>query len=192
MSATYTRAHGNAGSLTHWARPGIEPTTSQFLVRFISAAPPRELPLTAFFMCWNVKNLKLSFRVPTAAQWLRIWHCCCRGGINCIFTLDSIPGLANWENPYAASVERKEGRKRGRKEGRKEGRKGGRKEGRKKGRKEGRTEEKRNMCFINSWDQDQVPGFSWEIVSLSPLLSQRLWVWVPSEVWLYLGPNLCM
>ena len=28
-SATYTTAHGNARSLTHWARPGIEPTSSQ-------------------------------------------------------------------------------------------------------------------------------------------------------------------
>ena len=27
-SATYTTAHGNAGSLTHWAKPGIKPTTS--------------------------------------------------------------------------------------------------------------------------------------------------------------------
>ena len=27
-SATYTTAHGNAGSLIHWARPGIEPPTS--------------------------------------------------------------------------------------------------------------------------------------------------------------------
>ena len=35
-SATYTTAHGNARSLTHWARPGIEPTTSWFLVRFVS------------------------------------------------------------------------------------------------------------------------------------------------------------
>ena len=29
-------AHSNAGSLTHWARPGIEPTTTWFLVRFIN------------------------------------------------------------------------------------------------------------------------------------------------------------
>ena len=43
-SATYTTAHGNAGSLTHWARPGIEPATSWFPVGFISAAPRRELP----------------------------------------------------------------------------------------------------------------------------------------------------
>ena len=26
-SVTYTTAHGNTGSLTHWARPGIEPTS---------------------------------------------------------------------------------------------------------------------------------------------------------------------
>ena len=33
-SATYTTAHGNARSPTHWARPGTEPATSWFLVRF--------------------------------------------------------------------------------------------------------------------------------------------------------------
>ena len=33
-SSTYTTAHGNAGSLTHWARPGIEPVSSWMLVRF--------------------------------------------------------------------------------------------------------------------------------------------------------------
>ena len=35
-SATYTTAHGNAGSLTHWLRPGIEPSSSWVLVRFIN------------------------------------------------------------------------------------------------------------------------------------------------------------
>ena len=35
-SATYTTAHGNAGSLTHWARAGTEPATSCFLVRFVN------------------------------------------------------------------------------------------------------------------------------------------------------------
>ena len=43
-SATYTTAHGNAGSLTHGLRPGIEPASSWFLVRFISAEPWWELP----------------------------------------------------------------------------------------------------------------------------------------------------
>ena len=43
-SVTYTTAHGNARSLTHWPRPGIEPTTSWFLDKLITAEPRRELP----------------------------------------------------------------------------------------------------------------------------------------------------
>ena len=39
VSVTNTIAHGNAGSPTHWARPGIEPTSSGILVGFVSAAP---------------------------------------------------------------------------------------------------------------------------------------------------------
>ena len=39
----YTTAHGNAGSLTYRARPGIEPASSWFLVRFISTEPQWEL-----------------------------------------------------------------------------------------------------------------------------------------------------
>ena len=34
---TCVEAHGNARSLTHWARPGIEPASSWILVQFISA-----------------------------------------------------------------------------------------------------------------------------------------------------------
>ena len=34
--STYTTAHGNAGSLTHWVRPGIEPEFSWMLVGFIN------------------------------------------------------------------------------------------------------------------------------------------------------------
>ena len=44
-SATYTTAQGYTGSLIHWARPGIEPTSSWILVGFVSAEPQRELPL---------------------------------------------------------------------------------------------------------------------------------------------------
>ena len=39
MSAAYTIAHGNAGSLTHCVRTGIEPAFSWMLVRFVSAEP---------------------------------------------------------------------------------------------------------------------------------------------------------
>ena len=43
-SVTYTAAHGNKGSPTHWARPGIEPASLEILVGFVSAAPQWELP----------------------------------------------------------------------------------------------------------------------------------------------------
>ena len=43
MSANYTTAHGNTGSLTHWARPGIESASSWILVRFLSSEPQQEL-----------------------------------------------------------------------------------------------------------------------------------------------------
>ena len=33
-SVTYTAARGNAGSLTHWVRPRIEPASSWILVGF--------------------------------------------------------------------------------------------------------------------------------------------------------------
>ena len=47
-SVTYTIAHGNAGSLTHCTRPGIEPETSWFLVGFVSAAPRRNSRKSSF------------------------------------------------------------------------------------------------------------------------------------------------
>ena len=43
VSVTYTTAHGNARSLTHWARPGIKPVSSLMVVRFITAEPRWEV-----------------------------------------------------------------------------------------------------------------------------------------------------
>jgi len=50
VSATYTTAHSNTGSFTHWARPGMEPATSWFLVRFVSTVAQQEL-LTFLIVC---------------------------------------------------------------------------------------------------------------------------------------------
>ena len=53
---THTTAHSNAGSVTHWARPGIEPTTSWFLVRLFPQCQDRNLSLTLplkHFAEWN-------------------------------------------------------------------------------------------------------------------------------------------
>ena len=43
LRLTYTTGHGNARSLTPWARPGIEPASSWILVGFFPAEPPWEL-----------------------------------------------------------------------------------------------------------------------------------------------------
>ena len=59
LSSTYTTAHGNTRSLTHWARPGIEPTTSWFLVGFIYAVPQPELLLSVFMNYFT--TLSISF-----------------------------------------------------------------------------------------------------------------------------------
>ena len=49
LSATYATAHSNAGALTCWVRPGMEPATSWILVRFVSAEPRWQLqPITIF------------------------------------------------------------------------------------------------------------------------------------------------
>ena len=56
-SATYTTAHGNAGPLTYWVRPGIKLTTSWFLVGFVCAEPWQELQDNAFwYLSIFIKN----------------------------------------------------------------------------------------------------------------------------------------
>ena len=45
----YTTAHGNTGSLTHRARPEIEPSSSWILVGFVTTEPQQELPLLRSF-----------------------------------------------------------------------------------------------------------------------------------------------
>jgi len=51
VSVTYTTAHGNAGSPTHWARPGIKPETSWFLVGFVNHCATTGTPfLFSFFL----------------------------------------------------------------------------------------------------------------------------------------------
>ena len=47
-SATYTTTHGSTGSLTHWARPGIKPTTSWILVGLINHWATAGTPIPIF------------------------------------------------------------------------------------------------------------------------------------------------
>ena len=54
MCVTYTTAHSNTGSLTHWVRPGTEPVSSRMLVRFFSTEPRQELQIVYTF--WLYKH----------------------------------------------------------------------------------------------------------------------------------------
>ena len=49
-SETYTTAQGNDGSLTHWARPGIEPASSWTLVRFLTHWATMGTPVIVYFL----------------------------------------------------------------------------------------------------------------------------------------------
>ena len=61
--ATYTTAQSNARSLTHWARPGMEPATSWFPVGFVSAAPQWEL--LPYSLLMNIKIFPSQWRCWT-------------------------------------------------------------------------------------------------------------------------------
>ena len=64
--ATYTTAHSNARSLTRWVRPGIKPSSSWILVRFVSAEPWWELLMTSFtngmWQKWCWVSSRLTFK----------------------------------------------------------------------------------------------------------------------------------
>ena len=58
VSSTYTTAHGNARSLSRWARPGIKPPSSWMLVGFVNhwatAGTPRYHILNTLWVTWAV------------------------------------------------------------------------------------------------------------------------------------------
>ena len=54
-SAAYTTTHSKAGSLTRWARLGIQPASSWILVGFITTEPQQELLINIFnYMFWMI------------------------------------------------------------------------------------------------------------------------------------------
>ena len=67
-SATYNTAHGSARSLTHWARPGNEPATSCFLVRFVNHWAMKGTTKIKFLL-----SQKLSFQLTVIRQLWNYW-----------------------------------------------------------------------------------------------------------------------
>ena len=72
-SATYTTAHRNARSLTHWTRPGIQPATSWFLVGFVNHCATMGTPGLYIF------NL-LSNDLPSSVGFFMPFGCSCFAG----------------------------------------------------------------------------------------------------------------
>ena len=62
QSVIYTTAHGNAGFLSHWVRPRIEPASSWIPVRFVTSVPPWELPDSSF-------QIMFSFEFSGQSHW---------------------------------------------------------------------------------------------------------------------------
>ena len=111
VSTTYTTAHSNAGSLTHWVRLGIEPTSSWILVRFVSAEPLARTSYMISFIIFSEEDsiMKITFSgdgshlkklelwllktivmgVLIVTQWLR-------NSIRIHEDADLTPGLSQW------------------------------------------------------------------------------------------------
>ena len=53
VSVTDARAHGNTGSLAHWARPRIEPASSWILVGFANGWATKGTPIFLFFISYS-------------------------------------------------------------------------------------------------------------------------------------------
>ena len=71
-SVTYTTAHGNISSFTHWARPGIKPEYSWILVVFLTTEPRRQ-PLELPYLYKYRHFYKSIHRMPD--QWFTSLTC---------------------------------------------------------------------------------------------------------------------
>ena len=163
-SATYTAAHSNVRSLTHWTRPGIEFTSSRILVSFMplshngNSQHVRILRKTAMF---HICLRKITEKRPIKDKnkwkqrfWIRngqecefpLWHNRLKIWLKCLqslrrqFSEDSIPALGTSICSRCGQKREKERKKQRERESKRErevGKEVGGKEG---GRKEGEKE----------------------------------------------------
>ena len=83
---TYTTAYSNARSLTHWARPGIEPVSSWMLVRFVNwwatMGTPYEhfkrnneyRPLNTSVCLFKLGPFSLFYQEESCVLWRALWE----------------------------------------------------------------------------------------------------------------------
>ena len=85
VSAIYTTAHGNIRSLNHWASPGIEPSSSWMLVRFVNHWAMMGTPKIVKF--YGLKTLESLGQWPTySIQTINICSYCCWGGMRSVLS----------------------------------------------------------------------------------------------------------
>ena len=70
-SATYSIAQGSAGSLTHWVRPDMGPTSSRILVGLVTAEPQQKLPYSIFW--WWISKFLMSVPSLLKTWWPTSW-----------------------------------------------------------------------------------------------------------------------
>ena len=74
ITANYTTAHGNAGSLAHWASPRIEPATSWFLVGFVNQWATMGIPIYTFKKINNILEPVFPLRnIASISQKISQW-----------------------------------------------------------------------------------------------------------------------
>ena len=74
MAATYTTAHGNNRSLTHWVRRGIEPASSEILVRLCPLHHSRNPAILCFEERKQEGICYLKPEVKNRAEFLQGWQ----------------------------------------------------------------------------------------------------------------------
>ena len=75
-SATYTTAHGNAWSLTHWARPGIKPMFSWILVGMVTCWATMGTQCSAFVTA-DEPTLTQHHHPKPVVVYIRVHSWCC-------------------------------------------------------------------------------------------------------------------
>ena len=95
-STTYTTAHSNAGSLTQWARPGIEPATSWSLVGFFHHCATSGPPSYPFFFFFFFFPTPLSYLQLSEFYYMVLLP---QGLCTCCTCWDTPAQLSQWPTP---------------------------------------------------------------------------------------------
>ena len=72
VAAGLPHSHSNAGSLTHWVKPGLEPTSSWILAGFITAEPQQDSKKQFTLLIPNIRYSECANYVATMNATL---HC---------------------------------------------------------------------------------------------------------------------